>query len=76
MVTPFGWRGPNCGTFFILFCSFISSFTIHILISNLSSTLGANLDILEDCIVKHKINIVEEEIKTLQSLTPEHLFLY
>ena len=43
-------------------------FTIYSLFSNLSRTLGDNLDIMEDKTVKQKINIVQEEIKKVWPL--------
>ena len=43
-----GSRHFGTWNFFPLFFNLISSFTIYIVVFNLSSTLGANLDILED----------------------------
>ena len=37
----------------------------YILVGNLSSTLGANFDILKMQILQEKINIVKEEIKNI-----------
>ena len=53
---------------------------LYLLFCNLSSTLGANLDILEDnnCKIKDKYcrrgdKVVEEEIKRFQSLIPSSI---
>ena len=52
----------------------IYSFAIYILFWNLSSMFGANLDILEDLIVKEEINIVKEEIKKVPKFDPLFFF--
>ena len=59
-------------SFFSYFTIFFSSFTIHILFSNLSSTLGANLDILEDKNCSREDKIVKDEI-TFSKVYPQFL---